>query len=128
MKKVGILILKWLPAIILLQTLYFKFTASPESVYIFEKLGMEPAGRLGTGILELVASILLLLPKTTVFGALLGLGMMMGAIVSHIFVLGIEVQDDSGLLFALATVTALCCIALLFLKKEELFQIFKIKF
>ena len=67
-------------AVIMLQTLFFKFTAAPESVYIFSKLGMEPWGRLGIGVLELIASVLILIPGTTVFGAVLGLGLMSGAL------------------------------------------------
>lgn len=87
---------------ILLQTLFFKFTAAPESVYIFTKVGAEPWGRIGSGIAELIAAILLLVPRTVWAGALLALGMMAGAIVSHLTVLGIEVQGDKGLLFFLA--------------------------
>jgi uncharacterized membrane protein YphA (DoxX/SURF4 family) len=80
------------------QTLYFKFTGAAESIYIFKTLGMEPYGRIGSGIIELVSSILILIPRTTLLGALLGLGVMIGAIVSHVFVLGIEVQNDGGTL------------------------------
>jgi len=91
-------------AAILLQTLFFKFTGAPESVYIFTKLGMEPAGRYGSGIAELVASILLLLPATPAIGAVLALGVISGAIASHLGPLGIEVMGDGGLLFGLACV------------------------
>ncbi|MFX6288831.1 DoxX family protein, partial [Acinetobacter baumannii] len=80
----------------MLQTLFFKFTAAPESVFIFSTLGIEPWGRIGTGIAELIASVLLLIPSTTVFGALLAMGIMGGAIVSHLAVLGIEVRGDGG--------------------------------
>src|SRR3954469_22537690 len=79
-------------AIILLQTLFFKFTAAPESVYIFSKLGLEPWGRIGTGIMELIASVLLLIPRTTSIGAFLAAGIMSGAIFSHLTKLGIAVQ------------------------------------
>jgi hypothetical protein len=44
-------------AIILLQTLYFKFTGAEESIYIFTKVGMEPWGRIGSGVGELIAAI-----------------------------------------------------------------------
>src|SRR6266487_4655330 len=102
---VTITVLSWLlriaAAIILLQTLFFKFTAAPESVYIFTKVGAEPWGRIGSGIIELFAAVLLLIPRTVWAGALLALGVMLGAIVSHLTVLGIEVQGDKGLLFAL---------------------------
>lgn len=100
--------LRIITAVIFLQTLFFKFTASAESVYIFSKLGMEPVGRIGSGIAELIAAILILIPKTTFYGALLGLGILGGAIISHIFVLGIEVKDDGGLLFALALIAFIC--------------------
>lgn len=107
-------------AVIFLQTLFFKFTASEESVYIFSTLGMEPFGRIGSGVAELVAAILLLVPRTTVYGALLGLGIMAGAIASHLFVLGIEVKADGGLLFVLAVVSFVCCAILAYLNKKDL--------
>lgn len=93
---------------ILGQTLFFKFSGAAESRWIFETLGAEPWGRLGTGALEAVAVVLLLLPRTAALGALLATGLMAGAIGSHLAVLGIEVQGDGGLLFALACVTATC--------------------
>ena len=110
-KQINIIIwaLRLLAAIILLQTLFFKFSAAPVSVFIFSELGIEPWGRIGTGILELIASVLILIPKTSIYGAILGLGLMCGAIYFHFSKLGIEVQHDSGKLFALAlTVFALC--------------------
>jgi hypothetical protein len=94
--------LRLIAAVIMLQTLFFKFTAAEESVYIFSKLGIEPIGRIGTGIVELIASILILVPATTVIGAVLAMGLMAGAIASHLFVLGIEVQGDHGQLFIYA--------------------------
>ena len=87
---------------ILLQTLFFKFTGAEESVYIFSTLGIEPWGRIGSGVVELVASILLLMPAVAPLGAILTMGVMAGAIVSHLTVLGIEVKGDGGLLFSLA--------------------------
>ena len=87
---------------ILLQTLFFKFTGAEESMYIFSTLGVEPWGRIGSGVVELVAAILLLVPATAPFGALLTMGLMAGAIGSHLTVLGIEVRGDGGLLFGLA--------------------------
>src|SRR6266513_3986628 len=89
-------------AVILLQTLFFKFTAAPESVYIFTKVGLEPWGRIGSGITELIAAILILIPATTWLGAALALAVMAGAIFSHLTVVGIVVMDDGGLLFGLA--------------------------
>ena len=94
-------------AVIMLQTLYFKFTASPESVYIFSQVGMEPAGRIATGVAELLASILILIPKTSLIGASLALVIMLGAIATHIMILGIEVMNDGGQLFIYALIVTL---------------------
>jgi uncharacterized membrane protein YphA (DoxX/SURF4 family) len=114
-------------AIILLQTLYFKFTGAEESVYIFSTLGMEPYGRIGSGVVELIAAILILIPRTTLLGALLGAGVMFGAIFSHLFVLGIEVKNDGGELFTLAIITFLCCIALIYWNKSKINNVLKLK-
>jgi putative oxidoreductase len=105
---------------VLLQTLYFKFSGAPESVYIFTTLGAEPWGRIGSGIAELVASALLLWTGTAGFGGLLAAGLMTGAIVSHLTLLGIEVQGDGGLLFALAWVVFLCSIVTVTIHRAEL--------
>jgi uncharacterized membrane protein YphA (DoxX/SURF4 family) len=107
-------------AVVLLQTLFFKFTAAPESVYIFTKVGLEPWGRIGSGITELIAAILILIPPTTWLGAGLALGVMAGAIFSHLTVLGIVVMDDGGLLFGLALAVAACSAVLLFLQRRRL--------
>ncbi len=92
-------------AVILIQTLYFKFSGSAESVYIFEKLRIEPVGRIGSGITELLASILLFIDKTKFYAAVTAAGTMFVAIISHLFVLGIEVMHDGGTLFILAVIT-----------------------
>src|SRR5258706_15856023 len=96
------LVVSWvcqiIAAVILGQTLYFKFTGAPESVYIFSALGAEPWGRIGTGVLELVAVALLLYPRTPVLGAALAAGLMVGAIGAHLTRLGVEVQGDGGAL------------------------------
>ena len=107
-------------AVILLQTLYFKFSAAPESVYIFTKVGLEPWGRIGSGVAELIASLLILFPRTTWIGAILALGVMGGAIMSHLTVLGIEVQGDHGLLFCLALTVAFCSAVLLCLSRKSI--------
>jgi uncharacterized membrane protein YphA (DoxX/SURF4 family) len=117
---IGIWVLRLLAALILLQTLYFKFSAAPESIYIFSKLGMEPWGRIGTGILELIAGILLLIPATTVFGALLAIGLMAGAIFFHLTKLGISVQNDGGQLFIYALLVFVSCIALVIIYRNNL--------
>ena len=117
-------ILPWvariLAAVILLQTLFYKFSASDESVYIFSALHAEPWGRIGSGMLELIASILILVPRTTAWGALLGLGLMGGAILSHLFVLGLVVKDDGGLLFIYALLVFISCLYLVWIYRKSL--------
>lgn len=113
-------LLRLVVAAILLQTLFFKFSAAPESVYIFQTLGLEPWGRIGSGLAELVAAVLLLVPATVAIGALLALGVISGALVSHLTKLGIEVQGDHGLLFGLALVVFLGSVAVLLLHRRGL--------
>jgi hypothetical protein len=76
--------LRGIAAVILLQTLFFKFSGAKESVYIFSTLGMEPWGRIGSGVVELSASILILIPRTVVYGAVISLGVISGAILLHL--------------------------------------------
>lgn len=121
-------ILRSLVALILLQTLYFKFTAAPESVYIFSRLSLEPWGRISTGIMELIASVLILIPRTKVPGALLGLGIMAGAIASHFLFLGIEVQNDGGLLFFYATLVFASSLAVVLMHWKEFMAIIPARF
>ncbi len=113
-------IIRLVAAIILLQTLYFKFTAQPESVYIFTTVGMEPWGRIGSGIAELIASVLLLITRTAQAGAFLALTVMAGAIFFHLTKLGIEVQNDGGLLFTMALIVAFCSVSILYLQRNTL--------
>lgn len=114
--------LRGIAAVILLQTLFFKFSGAKESVYIFSTLGLEPWGRIGSGVIELIASILLLLPSTVVFGAILSLGVISGAILSHMIRLGIKLPavDDHGELFALAVIVFVCSAAVLVMHRHEL--------
>ena len=118
-RTIGIWILRLIPAIILLQTLYFKFTAQPESVQLFTRIGMEPYGRIGTGVLELVAAILILIPRYTGYGAILGLVMMTGALYFHLTKIGIFFGGDA-LLFIYAVITFVCCALLIFIYKTRL--------
>jgi uncharacterized membrane protein YphA (DoxX/SURF4 family) len=118
-RTIGIWILRLVPAIILLQTLYFKFTAQPESVQLFTRIGMEPYGRIGTGVLELVAAILILIPRYTGYGAILGLVMMTGALYFHLTKIGIFFGGNA-LLFIYAVVTFVCCALLIFIYKTRL--------
>lgn len=117
---IGIWVLRLLAAVILLQTLFFKFTAAPESVYIFSRIGMEPWGRIGSGVLELIASILILIPATTAFGAVLAIGLMSGAIFFHLTKLGISVQNDGGLLFIYAFLVFISSSILAFIYRHDL--------
>lgn len=112
-------ILRIVAAVILLQTLYFKFTAHPESVELFTKLGVEPWGRIGTGVIELITGILLLIPATAFIGSFLSFGLMSGAILSHLTVIGIESKADGGKLFTLAIVVFAASLILLILHRKE---------
>jgi uncharacterized membrane protein YphA (DoxX/SURF4 family) len=114
------LLLRLVCAGILAQTLYFKFTGAPESVAIFSALGAEPWGRWLSGLAELAACALLLIPATQALGALLAAGVMAGAILSHIFILGFVIQNDGGLLFALACTVFAASLAVLFLRAADL--------
>ncbi len=133
-----LLILSWIcrivAAVILLQTLFFKFTAAPESVYIFTKLatfvhsyfpsasidGVQVSARIGSGIMELIAAVLLLTPRFVWAGAILAIGATGGAILSHLTFLGIEVQGDKGLLFALAVIVVVLSAIALFLHRQQI--------
>ncbi|MBL7741854.1 MAG: DoxX family protein [Chitinophagaceae bacterium] len=117
---IGLWALRILAAVIMLQTLLFKFSAAEESVYIFSALGMEPWGRIGTGVLELIASLLILFPKTTHFGALLAIGLMGGAIFFHLTRLGIAVRGDGGQLFIYALLVLISSGVLLFVYRNEM--------
>ena len=123
MKPKARTILSWVcrltAAVILLQTLFFKFTGAEESVYIFTKVGLEPVGRYATGAVELVAAVLLVFRCHAWIGALLASGIMAGAIFSHLTVLGIVVKDDGGLLFALAVTVLLCSLVVLFQQRSQ---------
>jgi uncharacterized membrane protein YphA (DoxX/SURF4 family) len=107
-------------AVILLQTLYFKFTGAPESVYIFTTMGIEPWGRYVSGIAELLAAGLMLFPRTPALGALLAAGVMVGAIGSHLTKLGIVVQNDGGLLFGLALIVFLCASMVIVIHRRQI--------
>ena len=115
-------VLRVIAAFILLQTLFFKFSGARESVYIFTTLGIEPWGRIGSGVIELIASVLLLLPRTVTLGALLSLATIVVAILSHLTKLGVRLPavNDNGELFALAIVVLLCSAAVLLLHRREI--------
>ncbi|MES2380621.1 MAG: DoxX family protein [Bacteroidota bacterium] len=123
MKKTIAFIARIGAAVILLQTLFFKFTAAPESVYIFSTLGIEPYGRIGSGIAELIAAILLIWPSKSLIGALLSAGVMVGAIASHVLFLGLEIMNDGGLLFTLALVVFLLNLIVIATNLKQLLSI-----
>ncbi len=108
------IILYWLArivaAIIMLQTLYFKFTGAQESIHIFTAVGMEPWGRIGVGVMELIASVLIIIPATVWLGSVLGIGLMAGAVAMHLLILGVEVDNDGGQLFTYALMVLLCSV------------------
>ena len=122
MKKYIPLILKLVAAIIMLQTLFFKFSGAQESIDLFTKIAGENEAlmRVGTGVIELIASLLLFIPKRTWLGALLALGTMSGAIMSHLTILGIEHDGDGGVLFFSAIATFIASAILLFLNKNDI--------
>ena len=120
-KAILVTILRFVAAILLIQTLYFKFTAHPESVDIFTRLGMEPWGRIGTGILELVAAVLLLNVRWVIWGAGLAAALMAGAVFFHLTKLGVNVGGDP-LLFIYAVMVFVCSVILLFIYRARIFQ------
>jgi len=122
MKSKISIIVRIIIAVIYLQTLYFKFSAQPESVYIFKKLGYEPYGRIGSGIMELLIAIIILISRTKILGALLSIFVIIGALFSHLFILGIEINNDGGMLFILGFIVFLLSFLVLFLHKNQLFQ------
>ena len=118
-KKYVIFILQLIIAISHLQTLRFKFTAHHDSVYIFSQLNLEPYGRIGIGIFELIIAILILIPKTKIIAGMLSIAVITGAIVSHLGPLGVEVQNDNGILFYFALFVLASTLLFLWLQKEE---------
>lgn len=117
--------LRLVAAYLMIQTLFYKFTGAEESIYIFSQLGMEPWGRIGTGVMELIASALILYPRTTHLGALLGLGLMGGAIFFHLTRLGLDVKGDGGLLFYYAVAVFVSCAVLVFIFRERFAGLFR---
>ncbi len=105
-------------AVILLQTLYFKFTGAEESIKLFSALGVEPWGRIGTGVIELIASVLILIPTTVWLGSMLAVGLMAGAIASHILVIGV-MRDDGGQLFLYAIIVFVCALFSFWRSKDQ---------
>ena len=120
MNKNLLFVLRLIVAVILLQTLYYKFGAHEDSVYIFTTLGLGPYGRIGIGVMELIASILILIKKTSWAGALLTVGLMAGAIFSHLTQLGIEVKGEGGQLFYMAIGTWVLSLIVLWSERKQI--------
>ncbi len=120
MNKNLLLVLRIIVAVILIQTLRFKFSAHPDSVYIFTKVGLEPFGRIGIGVLELISAILILIPRTIWAGAGLTLGILGGAIMMHLTQLGIEINNDGGTLFYMALGTFIISAIILFDQRKNI--------
>ena len=116
---------RFVAAGILLQTLFYKFSAHPDSVLLFSTLGVEPAGRIGLGLIELIAILLLVVPETLKYGIVLGLGIMAGAIGAHLLVLGIEFNEDGGRLFFLALITTVSLLVLAYRHQDEIKGLFQ---
>ena len=113
-------ILRLVVSVIFLQTLFFKFTGAEESKMLFSALGVEPWGRIITGIAEFIAVVLLFYRRGTIkFGALVAMFLMVGAVLSHFFVLGIEVQNDNGLLFILAIIALVAALGVFVIHKDD---------
>lgn len=124
-KKIIGLLPRYVAAVILVQTLYFKFTGHPDSIYIFTQMGMEPWGRITIGVVELFAGAMLIIPVLSWMGAGLSLGLMAGAIVSHLGPLGVDVQGDGGMLFILAIITCVCSIVVIVQERGRVLHAFQ---
>jgi putative oxidoreductase len=111
--------------LIMFQTLFYKFSGAEESIYIFTTVGMEPWGRYGSGVVELIASILLMMPSLVWLGAVIGAGTMAGALFFHLTILGVQVKGDHDQLFAYALITFICCIGVMWMRRKEIFYINK---
>lgn len=127
-KQIFTWILRLISVFLMVQSLFFKFSAAPESVYIFSTLNMEPWGRIGTGVVELIASVLILIPRTTWLGALIGVGTMAGAIFFHLTKLGVEVNGDHGQLFIYAVITFVSCLLIVFIERNKVVNTYRTVF
>lgn len=114
-----------LAAMILTQSLVYKFGSHPDSIMLFTELGVEPAGRVSLGIVELVVALLILYPRTTLLGGILGVFIMAGALFTHFFLIGIIFNNDGGKLFGLAVICFLSCIGQVIILKNQLISYIK---
>ena len=109
-----------LAAAILGQSLFFKFTGAPEAVHLFTALGVEPWGRFTVGAIELITVLLLLVPRTAALGAIVAIGLMVGAIGSHLTIIGVNFQGDGGTLFAMAWIVLAASFTVAVIRRREL--------
>jgi putative oxidoreductase len=93
-----------------------KLSSAPDSVALFTRLGVEPWGRYLLGAVELLTALLLLWPKSAVVGGVLGMVLMLGAIATHLFRIGITYGGDPSL-FLMATVVLLASAATITLRR-----------
>jgi uncharacterized membrane protein YphA (DoxX/SURF4 family) len=122
LRKIAYIVARLAAAFIMGQTLYFKFTGSAESIYIFSTVGMEPWGRWMVGVFELIAAVLFLIPKTAWAGGIIAIGLMAGAIGMHLTILGVEVMGDKGQLFYYALIVFLCGLYVVFNNRDKILK------
>ncbi|MGH7702496.1 MAG: DoxX family protein [Gemmatimonadales bacterium] len=94
-----------------------KLAGAADPVALFTLLGVEPWGRLLLGTFEVLTTLLLLWPRTAALGGLLGAGLMLGAIGTHLFKIGITYGGDPSL-FILACVVLIACLATVWLRRR----------
>jgi uncharacterized membrane protein YphA (DoxX/SURF4 family) len=111
--------LRLVPAAILAIAVPAKFIGDPGTVAIFTQLGAEPTGRVATGVFELVAVVLLLVPGVTIYGALFTAGLMSGAILSHLAVLGVAPDGDPSM-FVMAAVAFMAASSTVWHRRREI--------
>ena len=122
MNKKGLLfgLLQILAAAILLGAAVGKFSSTAGDVFIFTELGMEPTGRIIIGLIEATAALMLLTKNYPALGALLGIGVMCGAVIAHVSVLGFNVQGDRGLHIVLLLTVVLSSGTVLIARRKTL--------
>jgi len=127
---------------VFIQSLFFKFAGSQETVLIFNTIAdwmagigflagiAEPFRAYGgttVGLTELVATILLLVPRTRLWGALLSLGVISGAIFFHLGtplgvdrVIDVDGNTDGGVLFFMACGVWVASAITIYLNRDQL--------
>lgn len=103
----------------LIQYSYVKLSGQQSAIELFTTLEMEPWGRITIGILELITVLLILYPRTTVLGGLLGMVSMAAVIYYHLTQLGIAIRGDS-FLFIIACAIFAASLALVITNRKQL--------